>query len=102
MSVFGLDTVVVAIIGLAALSASAALGFTACSIHLDRERAQGGSRVKRVKAAETDRVARRPLRGSAERSQQEARSQVQDSLKTLEEKNKENDRRREVAAAQDR
>jgi tight adherence protein B len=51
--VFGLDTVVVAIIGLAALSAGA-LGYGVLYSRIEGER-KAQSRVKRVKAAETDR-----------------------------------------------
>ena len=50
---FGLDTVVVAIIGLAALSAGA-LGYGVLYSRIEVER-KAETRVKRVKAAETDR-----------------------------------------------
>ena len=91
---FGLDTVVLAIIGLAALSAGA-LGYGVLYTRIEGERKAAG-RVNRVKAAETDRskaVAARDRLNEVNKR----RKSVQDSLKTLEEKNKENDRRRSPA-----
>lgn len=87
---FGIDTVVLAIIGLAALSAGA-LGYGVLYSRIEGER-KAESRVRRVKAAETDRskaVAARDRLNEVNKR----RKSVQDSLKTLEEKNKENDRR---------
>jgi tight adherence protein B len=92
--VFGLDTVVVAIIGLAALSA-AALGYGVLYSRIEVER-KAESRVKRVKAAETDRSKATAARDRLNEANKRRKS-VQDSLKTLEEKNKENDRRKSPA-----
>ncbi|MDF1610356.1 type II secretion system F family protein [Hoeflea sp. YIM 152468] len=87
---FGLDTIVVAIIGLAALSA-AALGYGVLYSRIEGER-RAESRVKRVKAAETDRTKATAARDRLNEANKRRKS-VQDSLKSLEEKNKENDRR---------
>ncbi|WP_394691244.1 type II secretion system F family protein [Hoeflea sp.] len=87
---FGLDTVVVAIIGLAALSAGA-LGYGVFYSRIEGER-KAQNRVKRVKAAETDRSKASAARDRLNEANKRRKS-VQDSLKTLEEKNKENDRR---------
>lgn len=87
---FGLDTVVVAIIGLAALSAGA-LAYGVFYSRIEGER-KAQSRVKRVKAAETDRSKASAARDRLNEANKRRKS-VQDSLKTLEEKNKENDRR---------
>jgi len=89
--VFGLDTVVVAIIGLAALSAGA-LGYGVLYSRIEGSR-KAESRVKRVKAAETDRSKANAARDRLNEANKRRKS-VQDSLKTLEEKNKENDRRK--------
>jgi tight adherence protein B len=88
--VFGLDTVVVAIIGLAALSAGA-LGYGVLYSRIEGER-KAETRFKRVKAAETDRTKASAARDRLNEANKRRKS-VQDSLKTLEEKNKENDRR---------
>ena len=88
---FGLDTVVVAIIGLAALSAGA-LGYGVLYSRIEGSR-KAESRVKRVKAAETDRSKANAARDRLNEANKRRKS-VQDSLKTLEEKNKENDRRK--------
>lgn len=87
---FGLDTVVIAIIGLAALSAMA-LGYGVLYTRIEGDR-KAESRVKRVKAAETDRTKATAARDRLNEVNKRRKS-VQDSLKTLEEKNKENDRR---------
>lgn len=87
---FGLDTVVVAIIGLAALSAGA-LGYGVLYSRIEGDR-KTENRVKRVKAAETDRSKASAARDRLAEANKRRKS-VQDSLKTLEEKNKENDRR---------
>ena len=91
---FGLDTVVIAIIGLAALSAGA-LGYGVLYSRIEGER-KAESRVKRVKAAETDRSKAAAARDRLNEANKRRKS-VQDSLKTLEEKNKENDRRQSPA-----
>lgn len=91
---FGLDTVVVAIIGLAALSAGA-LGYGVLYSRIEVER-KAETRVKRVKAAETDRSKATAARDRLNEANKRRKS-VQDSLKTLEEKNKENDRRKSPA-----
>ncbi len=91
---FGLDTVVVAIIGLAALSAGA-LGYGVLYSRIEGER-KAENRVKRVKAAETDRSKATAARDRLNEANKRRKS-VQDSLKTLEEKNKENDRRKSPA-----
>jgi tight adherence protein B len=88
--VFGLDTVVVAIIALAALSAGA-LGYGVLYSRIEGDR-RTQNRVKRVKAAETDRSKASAARDRLAEANKRRKS-VQDSLKTLEEKNKENDRR---------
>jgi tight adherence protein B len=93
--VFGLDTVVVAIIGLAALSA-AALGYGVLYSTVSKVERKAESRVKRVKAAETDRSKASAARDRLNEANKRRKS-VQDSLKTLEEKNKENDRRKSPA-----
>lgn len=87
---FGLDTVIVAIIGLAALSA-AALGYGVLYNRIEGDR-KVDIRVKRVKSAETDRSKASAARDRLNEANKRRKS-VQDSLKTLEEKNKENDRR---------
>ena len=87
---FGLDTVVLAIIGLAALSAGA-LGYGVLYTRIEGDR-KAVSRVNRVKAAETDRSKATAARDRLNEVNKRRKS-VQDSLKTLEEKNKENDRR---------
>ena len=87
---FGLDTVVLAIIGLAALAAGA-LGYGVLYSRIEGER-KVESRVKRVKSAETDRSKANAARDRLNEANKRRKS-VQDSLKTLEEKNKENDRR---------
>ena len=87
---FGFDTVVLAIIGLSALAA-AALGYGVLYGRIEGER-KAESRVKRVKAAETDRSKATAARDRLTEANKRRKS-VQDSLKTLEEKNKENDRR---------
>lgn len=91
---FGLDTIVVAIIGLAALSA-AALVYGVLYTRIEGER-KAESRVKRVKAAETDRSKATAARDRLNEANKRRKS-VQDSLKHLEEKNKENDRRNSPA-----
>lgn len=91
---FGLDTIVVAIIGLAALSA-AALCYGVLYSRIEGER-KAQSRVKRVKAAETDRSKATAARDRLNEVNKRRKS-VQDSLKSLEEKNKENDRRNSPA-----
>lgn len=91
---FGLDIMVVAVIGLAALSA-AALGYGVLYNRIDSERKTEG-RIRKVGAAETDRtkvVAARDRMAEANKR----RKSLQDSLKTLEEKQKENDRRKAPA-----
>ena len=88
---FGLDTIVLAIIGLAALSA-AALGYGVLYSRIEGER-KAENRVKRVKSAETDRSKATAARDRLNEVNKRRKS-VQDSLKTLEEKNKENDRRK--------
>ncbi len=88
---FGLDIVVLAIIGLAALSAGA-LGYGVLYSQIEGDR-KADSRVKRVKAAETDRSKATAARDRLTEVNKRRKS-VQDSLKTLEEKNKENDRRK--------
>ncbi|WP_322990074.1 MULTISPECIES: type II secretion system F family protein [unclassified Hoeflea] len=88
---FGLDTVVIAIIGLAALSAGA-LGYGVLYTRIEGER-KAESRVRRVKSAETDRTKASAARDRLNEANKRRKS-VQDSLKTLEEKNKENDRRK--------
>ncbi|PWW00399.1 tight adherence protein B [Hoeflea marina] len=88
---FGLDIMVVAIIGLAALSAGA-LGYGVLYNRIDSERKTEG-RIRRVGAAETDRtkvVAARDRMAEANKR----RKSLQDQLKTLEDKQKENDRRK--------
>ncbi|OCW58076.1 type II secretion system F family protein [Hoeflea olei] len=87
---FGLDTVVLAIIGLAALSAGA-MGYGVLYGRIEGER-KAESRVNRVKAAETDRSKATAARDRLNEVNKRRKS-VQDSLKTLEEKSKENDRR---------
>lgn len=88
---FGLDTLVVAIIGLAALSA-AALGYGVLYSRIEGER-RAQNRFKRVKAAETDRTKAAAARDRLNEVNKRRKS-VQDSLKSLEEKNKEHDRRK--------
>jgi len=88
--VFGVDTVVLAIIGLAALSAGA-LGYGVLYSRIEDDR-KAENRVKRVKSAETDRSKATAARDRLNEVNKRRKS-VQDSLKTLEEKNKENDRR---------
>ena len=91
---FGLDIMVVAVIGLAALSA-AALGYGVLYNRIDSERKTEG-RIRKVGAAETDRskvVAARDRMAETNKR----RKSLQDSLKTLEEKQKENDRRKAPA-----
>ncbi|MCY0149203.1 type II secretion system F family protein [Hoeflea sp. G2-23] len=88
---FGLDTVVIAIIGLAALSAGA-LGYGVLYSRIEGER-KAENRVRRVKSAETDRTKASAARDRLNEANKRRKS-VQDSLKTLEEKNKENDRRK--------
>lgn len=87
---FGVDTVVLAIIGLAALSAGA-LGYGVLYSRIEDDR-KAENRVKRVKSAETDRSKATAARDRLNEVNKRRKS-VQDSLKTLEEKNKENDRR---------
>lgn len=87
---FGLDTVVVAIIGLAALSAGA-LGYGVLYSRIEGDR-KAENRVKRVKAAETDRSKASAARDRLAEANKRRKS-VQDSLKTLDEKNKENDQK---------
>tara|TARA_R110002020_G_scaffold285595_2_gene501127 strand:- start:8276 stop:9286 length:1011 start_codon:yes stop_codon:yes gene_type:complete len=89
--VFGVDTVVLAIIGLAALSAGA-LGYGVLYSRIEVDR-KAESRVKRVKAAETDRSKATAARDRLTEVNKRRKS-VQESLKTLEEKHKENDRRK--------
>ncbi|MBU4531635.1 MAG: type II secretion system F family protein [Hoeflea sp.] len=91
---FGLDTVVLAIIGLAALSAGA-LGYGVLYSRIEGDR-RAESRVKRVKSAETDRTKANAARDRLNEVNKRRKS-VQDSLKTLEEKHKENDRRNSPA-----
>ncbi|MBC7281728.1 type II secretion system F family protein [Hoeflea sp.] len=91
---FGLDTVVLAIIGLAALSAGA-LGYGVLYSRIEGDR-RAESRVKRVKSAETDRSKANAARDRLNEVNKRRKS-VQDSLKSLEEKNKENDRRKSPA-----
>jgi len=88
--VFGVDTVVLAIIGLAALSAGA-LGYGVLYSRIEDDR-KTENRVKRVKSAETDRSKATAARDRLNEVNKRRKS-VQDSLKTLEEKNRENDRR---------
>ncbi|MCY0092960.1 type II secretion system F family protein [Hoeflea ulvae] len=87
---FGVDTVVLAIIGLSALAAGA-LGYGVLYSRIEDDR-KAENRVKRVKSAETDRSKATAARDRLNEVNKRRKS-VQDSLKTLEEKNKENDRR---------
>ncbi|AKI02757.1 Flp pilus assembly protein TadB [Hoeflea sp. IMCC20628] len=88
---FGVDTVVLAIIGLVALAAGA-LGYGVLYSRIEDDR-KAENRVKRVKSAETDRSKATAARDRLNEVNKRRKS-VQDSLKTLEEKNKENDRRK--------
>lgn len=87
---FGLDTTLLAVIGLAALAAGA-LGYGLLFNRLEAEK-QSANRLNRVKSAETDRTKVNAARDRmAEASKR--RKSMQDQLRTLEEKQKENDRR---------
>lgn len=88
---FGLDITMVAVIALAALAAGA-LGYGVLYERIAAERKSEG-RLRKVKAAETDRVKMVAARDRmAEVSKR--RKSMQDSLKSLEEKQKENDKRK--------
>jgi Flp pilus assembly protein TadB len=76
-------------------SGTAALGYGVLYSRIEVER-KAESRVKRVKAAETDRSKASAARDRLNEANKRRKS-VQDSLKTLEEKNKENDRRKSPA-----
>ncbi len=87
---FGLDIMVIAVIGLAALSA-AALGYGVLYNRIDTDR-KTEDRMKKVKSAETDRSKATAARDRLNEVNKRRKS-VQDSLKTLEAKQQENDRR---------
>jgi len=89
--VFGLDMTLVAIIGLAALAAGA-LGYGVLYNRLEAEKITT-SRLKRIKAAETDRGKVNAARDRMAEANKRRKS-MQEQLKGLEEKQKENDRRK--------
>mgnify|MGYP001251307497 CR=1 FL=1 len=88
---FGLDTTVLAVIVLAALAAGA-LGYGLLYDRIDADR-KTESRLNRVKAAETDRSKVTAARDRIAEANKRRKS-MQDSLKSLEEKQKEDDRKK--------
>lgn len=88
---FGLDITVLAVIVLAALAA-AGLGYGLMYDRIDADR-KTENRLNRVKAAETDRSKVTAARDRIAEANKRRKS-MQDSLKTLEERQKENDRRK--------
>lgn len=88
---FGLDITIIAVIALAALAAGA-LGYGLLYDRIDADR-KTESRLNRVKAAETDRSKVTAARDRMAEVNKRRKS-MQDSLKSLEEKQKEDDRKK--------
>jgi tight adherence protein B len=89
--VFGLDITIIAVIALAALAAGA-LGYGLLYDRIDSDR-KTESRLNRVKAAETDRSKVTAARDRMAEVNKRRKS-MQDTLKSLEEKQKEDDRKK--------
>lgn len=87
---FGFDTTVLAMIGLAAFAA-AALGYGVLYNRIEADK-QSTNRLNRIKAAETDRSKVNAARDRVSEANKR-RKTMQETLKTLEEKQKENDKR---------
>ena len=88
---FGLDTTLIAVVALAALAAGA-MGYGVLYNRLEADK-KTTTRLNRVKAAETDRG---KVNAARDRMAEvnERRKSMQEQLKGLEEKQKENDRRK--------
>ncbi|MDX3929953.1 MAG: type II secretion system F family protein [Shinella sp.] len=87
---FGLDMTIVAIVALAAVAAGS-VGYALLFSRIETEK-KAESRIRRVKAAETDQV---KIKASRDRMQEmsKRRKSVQDSLKDLERKQQEQNRK---------